>query len=198
MAKQHDILRPVRAEVRGWLQRVLKETGWSADRWARAAATSATNITRPLHSEHAALPSLRTIAALESVLPPGLRWRAVAGRDLAASPAAEAEVPIDPTIHHINFAEALKFARTRAPAEAAQAIAEKAGIPLARYERLERAEGEPTLEELVHLARALETSLDFLVLGALPPSAPTPDETLRRGPQTIHEGEDSEREDDWS
>ena len=99
MAKQHDILRPVRAEIRGWLQRVLKETGWSADRWARAAATSATNITRPLHSEHAALPSLRTIAALESVLPPRLRWRAEAGRDLAASPAAAAETPFDPAIH---------------------------------------------------------------------------------------------------
>ena len=131
-------------------------------------------------------------------MPPGLRWRAAAGRDLAASPAAEAETPFDPAIHHINFAEALKFARTRPPAAAAQSIAEKAGIPLARYERLERAESEPTLKELVHLARALETSLDFLVLGALPPSAPAPGETLRRGPQTIHEGEDPGREDDWS
>ncbi len=113
MAKQHDILRPVRAEIRGWLQRVLKEIGWSADRWARAAATSATNITRPLHSEHAALPSLRTIAALESVLPPRLRWRAEAGRDLAASPSAAAETPFDPAIHHINFAEALKLISPR-------------------------------------------------------------------------------------
>ena len=115
-ATRHPRAETVRAELRGWCgpARSLKETGWSAglagDRWAQPQGSplchrgaSATNITRPLHSEHAALPSasVAPIAALESVLPPiacGGDWSR--GGPRGSEPplrVRRAETPFDPS-----------------------------------------------------------------------------------------------------
>lgn len=52
--------------VRAWMRRVMDDKGWSAERWARIADTSPTNITRFLRGARH-LPSARTLSKLAAV-----------------------------------------------------------------------------------------------------------------------------------
>jgi phage repressor protein C with HTH and peptisase S24 domain len=62
-----------RGELRGWMSRVMAETGWSAAQWAEKANTSASNITRFLKDDGASMPKTVTLDKLESVVPQTLR-----------------------------------------------------------------------------------------------------------------------------
>ncbi len=53
-----------RQKIVRWMRNVLVEKNWTAERWARGAGTSPTNITRFLSNESAALPSTATLAKL--------------------------------------------------------------------------------------------------------------------------------------
>ena len=53
-----------RATIRSWMRRVMQERDWKAADWARAANTSATNITRFMNGTADHVPSSRTIATL--------------------------------------------------------------------------------------------------------------------------------------
>ena len=53
-----------RATIRSWMRRVMQERDWKAADWARAADTSATNITRFMNGTAEHVPSSRTIATL--------------------------------------------------------------------------------------------------------------------------------------
>jgi plasmid maintenance system antidote protein VapI len=57
-----------RNAVRVWMRKTLKETGMSAEDWARQAATSATNITRVLSPTSTITPNLATVARLARVV----------------------------------------------------------------------------------------------------------------------------------
>lgn len=52
--------------VRTWMARVLKDKGWTANEWARAAHTTPTNITRLLNGNDK-VPSVETVMKLASV-----------------------------------------------------------------------------------------------------------------------------------
>lgn len=60
--------RRTRNAVRVWMRQTLKETGLSAEEWARRASTSATNITRVLSPTSKITPNLATVARLARVV----------------------------------------------------------------------------------------------------------------------------------
>lgn len=53
-----------RNAVRVWMRQTLSERQWSAEEWARRAATSATNITRVLDPTSKIIPKFATVARL--------------------------------------------------------------------------------------------------------------------------------------
>jgi hypothetical protein len=56
----------IQASVRRWVRTVMQQQGWSAEEWARRAATTPTNITRILSSE-SSLPNADTLGRLARV-----------------------------------------------------------------------------------------------------------------------------------
>lgn len=57
-----------RNAVRVWMRETLRETGMSAEEWARKAATSPTNITRVLEPTSTIIPNMATVARLARVV----------------------------------------------------------------------------------------------------------------------------------
>lgn len=78
------------------------------------------------------------------------------------------EVGREPTAARLAFADRLCLARRDRGFATGGELARAAAIEPARYQSLEAAGDEPTVEELVALSGALDVSLDFLVLGVLP------------------------------
>lgn len=60
------VLTPEMNAIRVWMRETLDRTGWTPQKWAQLAGTSATNITRFLKDGHH-LPSTSTIAKLARV-----------------------------------------------------------------------------------------------------------------------------------
>ncbi len=75
-----------RNAIRVWMRQVLEEKGWTAAEWARAANTSATNITRVLSPGSDIVPSSATVAKLAAAAgsQPNLgAYQRIAGRSVA-------------------------------------------------------------------------------------------------------------------
>lgn len=73
----------------------------------------------------------------------------------------------------LDFARRLQMARQRKYPQKV-ALARKLGIEPETYNRYERGETEPGVVDLGRIARELEVSTDFLILGDLPPPKAPP------------------------
>lgn len=63
-----------KAAIKAWMERVLKETGWSAAEWGRRARTAPSNITRiTSDTPGASIPKPATLEKLNTPLPASLR-----------------------------------------------------------------------------------------------------------------------------
>lgn len=83
-----------RERILRWMQAVTEATGWTPNRWAGIAKTSATNISRFIANDDASIPGYRTVSKLAAVAPPP--YHLGPAYDLSDSPPAKVggQIPI--------------------------------------------------------------------------------------------------------
>ena len=144
------------------LRELRKMRGWTLQNVADFIGTSLVSVSRyEREDQRLTLPVMRRLATLYNV--------SLSDLDAAAV--------TRPDSYMVRFGENLTFARLRTGGTTAESVAARADIPRGRYEALEEGNAAPSLHELETLARTLQVSVGFLVVGVPPEPDTTNSET---------------------